>query len=110
MLNYLTGWGFGLVLAINLPFYYLAIKRRGGALRCAPLLLLAWSAVLRVTQGWVESQRAASRGADVRALMGIGMLMLFRHRTSLGGINILALYPQDKHGRGQAMCSSASTP
>ena len=43
----------------------------------------------------VPSLYAALMGG---ALMGIGMLMLFRHRTSLGGINILALYLQDKHG------------
>ena len=30
LLNYLTGWGFGVwFFAINLPFYYLAIKRMG---------------------------------------------------------------------------------
>ena len=40
----------------------------------------------------------ARNAVRMSALMGIGMLMLFRHRTSLGGINILALYLQDKHG------------
>ena len=30
--------------------------------------------------------------------MGIGLLVLFRHRMSLGGIGILALYLQDRHG------------
>ncbi len=28
--------------------------------------------------------------------LGLGMLLLFRHRASLGGINILALYLQDR--------------
>ncbi len=31
-------------------------------------------------------------------LMGIGMLILFRHRSSLGGFNVLCLYFQDKFG------------
>jgi uncharacterized membrane-anchored protein YitT (DUF2179 family) len=31
-------------------------------------------------------------------LIGAGLLMLFRHKASLGGINILALYLQQRHG------------
>lgn len=31
------------------------------------------------------------------SLMGLGVLALFRHRTGLGGVNILALYLQEKH-------------
>ena len=30
--------------------------------------------------------------------MGAGFLMLFRHRASLGGVGILALYLQDSRG------------
>jgi len=31
-------------------------------------------------------------------LIGVGLLMLFRHHASLGGINILALYLQKQRG------------
>jgi len=31
-------------------------------------------------------------------IMGVGFIALFRHRTSLGGINIVALYLQDRYG------------
>lgn len=31
-------------------------------------------------------------------LIGMGMLALFRHRASLGGVGILALYLQDRFG------------
>ena len=31
-------------------------------------------------------------------LMGVGFIVLFRHQASLGGVNILALYVQDKYG------------
>ena len=31
-------------------------------------------------------------------LMGMGFLVLFRHRSSLGGVGILALYLQDRRG------------
>ncbi len=30
--------------------------------------------------------------------MGNGLLMLFRHRTALGGVNILAMFLQEKFG------------
>ncbi|MEF1231210.1 YitT family protein, partial [Vibrio fortis] len=30
--------------------------------------------------------------------MGLGMLILFRHRSSLGGFNVLCLYIQDRYG------------
>ena len=32
------------------------------------------------------------------SLIGAGLLMLFRHKASLGGINILVLYLQERHG------------
>lgn len=31
-------------------------------------------------------------------LMGTGMLMLFRHRASLGGFNVLVLFAQERFG------------
>jgi len=31
-------------------------------------------------------------------LCGIGLLMLFRHRTGLGGVNILAIFLQESFG------------
>jgi len=31
-------------------------------------------------------------------LCGVGLLVLFRHRASLGGINVLVLYLQERYG------------
>jgi uncharacterized membrane-anchored protein YitT (DUF2179 family) len=31
-------------------------------------------------------------------LIGVGMLVLFRHRASLGGLNVLVLYLQERFG------------
>ena len=36
--------------------------------------------------------------------MGLGLLMLFRHRASLGGVNILALYLQGASACARARC------
>ena len=31
-------------------------------------------------------------------MVGIGLLIVFRHKASLGGFNVLALYIQDRYG------------
>ena len=98
----ITGWGFGVYFfAINLPFYYLAVKRMGWSFTLRTFAAIGLVSLFsELTQGWVQFDSVPSIYAALMggALMGIGMLMLFRHRTSLGGINILALYLQDKHG------------
>lgn len=102
MTGSLTGWGFGVYFfAINLPFYYLAVKRMGWSFTLRTFAAIGLVSLFsELTQGWVQFASVPSIYAALMggALMGIGMLMLFRHRTSLGGINILALYLQDKHG------------
>ena len=38
-------------------------------------------------------------GATMGGLLcGVGLLVLFRHRASLGGINVLVLYLQERYG------------
>lgn len=102
MTSSITGWGFGVYFfAINLPFYYLAVKRMGWSFTLRTFAAIGLVSLFsELTQGWVQFASVPSIYAALMggALMGIGMLMLFRHRTSLGGINILALYLQDKHG------------
>ncbi|MBS3669942.1 YitT family protein [Vreelandella boliviensis] len=102
MTSSITGWGFGVYFfAINLPFYYLAVKRMGWSFTLRTFAAIGLVSLFsELTQGWVQFANVPSLYAALMggALMGIGMLMLFRHRTSLGGINILALYLQDKHG------------
>ncbi|WP_346796431.1 YitT family protein [Halomonas sp. Bachu 37] len=97
-----TGLGFGFwFFTINLPFYYLAIKRMGWSFTLRTFAAIGLvSLFAELTQRWVQFEQVPSLYAALMggALMGIGMLMLFRHRTSLGGINILALYLQDRHG------------
>jgi len=102
LFNYLTGWGFGVwFFAINLPFYYLAIKRMGWSFTLRTFVAIGLVSVFsELTQRWVTFESVPSLYAAIMggALIGVGMLMLFRHRTSLGGINILALYLQQRHG------------
>lgn len=102
LVSYLSPYGFGIALfVINLPFYALAIVRLGWAFTlrtfCAVGLIALFA---ELTPRWiniaaVQPMYAALMGG---CLMGVGLLILFRHRASLGGINILALYLQGRFG------------
>jgi uncharacterized membrane-anchored protein YitT (DUF2179 family) len=54
----------------------------------------------RLTADWIDFSRLEPAYAAVMAgtLCGTGLLMLFRHRTGLGGVNILAMFLQDNWG------------
>lgn len=102
LIHYLTGYSFGaMFFVINLPFYYFAYKRMGWRFTlktfCAVGLVSLFSIVhVRfVTFSSLSPFYTATIGGFV---MGVGCLVLFRHRASLGGVNILALYLQNKYG------------
>lgn len=99
MLHYISGHPFGWIFfAVNLPFYILAVRRLGWGFTIRTFGAVALLSLFsRLTPGWIdvaglEPIYAATIGG---ALMGIGLLMLFRHRAGLGGFNILAAYLQD---------------
>ncbi|MGA4638695.1 YitT family protein [Stutzerimonas stutzeri] len=100
LLKYLAGWSFGPVFfLLNLPFYALAIWRMGWkfTLRtvCAVGLV---SLFAELTPQWVRFAELNVVYAAVFGgfAIGIGLLILFRHRASLGGVNILALFLQER--------------
>jgi len=102
LLKYLAGWSFGPVFfLLNLPFYALAIWRMGWkfTLRtvCAVGLV---SLFAELTPQWVRFAELNVVYAAVFGgfAIGIGLLILFRHRSSLGGVNILALFLQERFG------------
>jgi uncharacterized membrane-anchored protein YitT (DUF2179 family) len=101
LLQAATGINFGILFfAINLPFYWLAIRRMGWRFAARTFVAVGLvSAFTWATPGWIRIEAvqpiyAALAGGSV---MGLGLLALFRHRTGLGGINILAFYLQEKH-------------
>lgn len=97
-----TGWGFGPVyLVLSLPFYGFGYRRMGaGFLRrtvAAVLIMVAASMLLpRLIHFDVLHPGAASLLAGF--VSGAGLLALFRHRASLGGIGAVALDLQDRFG------------
>jgi uncharacterized membrane-anchored protein YitT (DUF2179 family) len=102
LIHYATGANFGLTLfLVNLPFYWLAVKRMGieftlktlAAVSLVSLLVESLPRVLAIAH--IDPLFAGITGG---LLMGVGMLILFRHRASLGGLNVLVLWLQERFG------------
>ena len=102
LLHYATGWNFGLLFfAVNVPFYGLAWKRMGKPFTVKTFIAVGLLALLTnvvPTLVRFESLNPVFTAVMGGLLMGAGMLILFRHRASLGGFNVLVLYLQDRFG------------
>lgn len=102
LVHYATGYRFGAIFfLINLPFYYLAWKRLGLAFTLKTFCAVAATSVISealpryVSIGSIDPFAAALFGG---LMLGAAMLALFRHRASLGGFGVLALYLQERFG------------
>ena len=102
LIHYATGWNFGLVLfLINLPFYGLAWQRMGKSFTLKTFAAVGLLSVFVNVMPQLVSFMALSPAFTAvmgGLLMGTGMLMLFRHKASLGGFNVLVLYLQERFG------------
>jgi uncharacterized membrane-anchored protein YitT (DUF2179 family) len=102
VLTYLTGWQLGLVFfVINLPFYFLAMRRMGWAFTVKTLLSVALISVgVALHPLYVDVSSISPMYAAIFAglSVGTGMLVLFRHGASAGGFGILAAYLQESRG------------
>ena len=102
LIHYATGVSFSLAFfVINLPFYVFAWKRMGRAFTAKTFAAVGLLSLFVhfLPQGlhfdFLSPPLAAVLGG---LLCGTGMLMLFRHRASLGGLNVLVLYLQERLG------------
>jgi len=102
LLHYATGVGFGpLFFVINLPFYVLAVLRMGWPFTAKTVasvgLVSLFSSLFPL---WLQIDAVAPLFAALvgGSLLGLGMLLLFRHKSSVGGVNILSLYLQERFG------------
>ncbi|SFA98583.1 Uncharacterised 5xTM membrane BCR, YitT family COG1284 [Rhizobium sp. NFR07] len=102
LLRYSVDISFGTAFfLLNLPFYWLAYKRLGAVFTVKTFAAVALTSVLTgilpklIVIEDIQPIVAALFGG---LLIGCGMLILFRHRASLGGFGILALYLQDRFG------------
>ncbi len=102
LLQFATGADFSILFfVINLPFYWLALRRMGWAFTLRTVAAVALiSLFVWATPAWLRIEAIAPLYAACAggAAMGLGLLALARHRTAIGGVNILALYLQERHG------------
>ncbi len=100
--SYATDWSFGLVFfVLNLPFYILAVHQLGWTFTLKTFAAVALMSTISelfphfLTLEMVHPALGAVLGG---VLAGIGLLSLFRHGATLGGVGIVALWLQDTRG------------
>lgn len=102
LISYLTDWSFGWVFfAINIPFYWFGWRRMGGRFVAKTFINVALiSLFAEVFPLFISFENIHPLfGAIIFGfLTGSGLMAIFRHGGSLGGIGILALYLQDAIG------------
>jgi len=102
LLSYVTSWSFGAVFfAVNLPFWVLAVMRMGMRFTVRSViavgLLALFSELLPRTVEFGRVEPAVG-AALAGGCIGLGLIVLFRHGASLGGVGVLALWLQDRTG------------
>lgn len=102
LLSYVTGLSFGqMFFLVNIPFYALAWFRMGPRFTIKTLVAVATLSVFTefmpvlFTIGTVHPGLSAFLAG---CTSGMGLLVLFRHGASLGGVGILALVLQERAG------------
>lgn len=100
--SYMTNWSFGpIFFVLNLPFYVLAVRQLGWTFTLKTFAAVALMSTISelspyvLTLDMVHPALGAVLGG---VLAGIGLLSLFRHGATLGGIGIVALWLQDTRG------------
>ncbi len=102
MISYLTEWSFSWVFwLINIPFYALAWFQMGReftlkSIACVTILSL----LMEIVPNWMQFSHLNPLFGIVAfgVLTGYGLLGTFRHKGSLGGLGVVALYAQDRFG------------
>ncbi|MFF3501100.1 YitT family protein [Streptomyces sp. NPDC003247] len=102
LLTRLLPWPFAVIFAvINLPFAVLAWRRKGRRFVLNSVISVALLSAFSLVQPHLiaTSHLVPPYAALLGNLIaGIGLLILFRHHSSLGGFNVIALVCQDRLG------------
>jgi uncharacterized membrane-anchored protein YitT (DUF2179 family) len=100
ILEQVTAFSFGQIFfVINLPFYYLAWTRMGKRFTLNTFISVSVVSLFSdnlyrvLTLGYVNPFLSAILGGF---LVGMGILIMFRHVSSLGGLGVLAKFVQDR--------------
>jgi uncharacterized membrane-anchored protein YitT (DUF2179 family) len=102
LIHYASGWPMGaVVFAVNLPFYIFAIRAMGWAFAIKTFIAVSLLAIYTETLPALVSLHTVNPlfAAIMGGFMaGISLLMLVRHKASLGGLGVLAIYLQNTRG------------
>lgn len=102
ILSYVTHWSFGAIFfVINIPFYGFAYYARGMVFCIKSLMTVTFvSLMAEALKPLVQITAINPAAAAVLfgVSTGVGLLGLFRHSGSLGGVSIVAVILQDKFG------------
>lgn len=100
--SYPSGLSFGMLFfAMNLPFYLLAVRQMGWKFTLKSLVAVTLMSALADGLPFVLTINDLPDwlgAAMFGVLAGVGLLSLFRHGASLGGVGIVALWLQDTRG------------
>ncbi len=102
LLHYAVGWSLALSVAVvNLPFYVFSWIRMGWRFTLKTVV----SVGLLTGELWLVPRVIVFERIDLGfgtvfggLLIGSGLLILIRHRSSLGGVGIVALWLQETRG------------
>ena len=102
LLSYITETSFGFwFFVLNLPFYVFGWIRLGPKFTIKSFLAVAMLSVLsEVFANFIvfDTIPVPLAALLAGACSGLGLMIVFRHGASLGGVGVLALYLQDKTG------------
>ncbi|NKX45546.1 YitT family protein [Roseicyclus persicicus] len=100
--TYAADWSFGVTFFVmNLPFYAVALRLLGWSFVLKSASAVALMSALADTLPLVltiTDLHPALGAALFGVLAGVGLLSLFRHGASLGGVGIVALLLQERRG------------
>jgi len=102
LIAYAADWPFGWVFfLVNLPFYLFAYRRLGAEFTLkSAVCVTALSLLVELIPGWMPlgAVEPAFGVVAFGCLAGVGLLAVFRHKGSLGGLGVIALMVQDATG------------
>lgn len=102
LLSYVTDLSFGVwFFVLNLPFYVFGWIRLGAKFTIKSFIAVILLSVLsELFAANIELQSVPTSLAAflAGACSGLGLMIVFRHGASLGGVGVLALYLQDRIG------------
>jgi uncharacterized membrane-anchored protein YitT (DUF2179 family) len=98
--THLFDMNFGLLFfLVNIPFYYIAWTQLSKRFTINTFISVSMVSIMTEQIGHlikIESIHPLFATVAGGLLIGVGLLIMFRHKSSLGGLGILALYLQNK--------------